>query len=235
MQDRRLHLDEAALVEEPAQAADELRPPAERLAHLRVDRQIHVALAVPCLDVGESVPLLRQRAKRLGEQAEAVLVSLDRQLARLGAHRAAAHPGDVSQVEQLQRFVRGVAHLVLLDECLQVARPVAQGEEGHLPHRADGHHAARDRVRGGVVVLQRLGGVGAVDFPHVLGRRADLDVVAVGVLPARAQIPRFLLAQPDLVLDRAGRAGCRLLGHRIGGSIAQTAAVSRGSALRKVG
>ena len=43
---------------------------AEDLAHLGVGDQVEVALAVAGLDVGQAVPLLGQRAQRLGERQE---------------------------------------------------------------------------------------------------------------------------------------------------------------------
>ena len=54
---------------------------AEHLAHLRVDDQVDVALAVALLDVGEAVPLLGQRAHRLGQDDD--VLGDDGQLAGL--------------------------------------------------------------------------------------------------------------------------------------------------------
>ena len=67
---RRLDLDEAARGEELAQELDDLRAAAKRRAHLLVGDQVEVALAVARLDVGQAMPLLRQRAQRLGEHAK---------------------------------------------------------------------------------------------------------------------------------------------------------------------
>ena len=72
LQDRGLHLDVAALVEELAHRGDDLGAPDEYVAHLRVHHQVDVALAVADFGVGEGVERLAvlglddgQRADRL--------------------------------------------------------------------------------------------------------------------------------------------------------------------------
>src|SRR5207253_7283265 len=161
------------------------------------------------------------------EQAEPALLRLDRQLAGPGAHRATAHPGDVAQVEQLEDLVGLLADLVLLDEGLQVAGAIAQREESGLPHGPDRHHAAGDRVRGRVLRLELLGGVSGVDLAHVGRGGRDVDVVSVGMEAPLAQGAGLLLPEPDLILDGAGRARCRLLGHRAGCCTPISAAATR--------
>ncbi len=209
VQDRRLHLDVVALVEKASDAGDDLRAPPEGLAHFGVDHQIYVPLAVARLVVGEAVPLLGERAQRLGEQAE--LCRFDGELARLRAHGAAAREDDVAQVGELEQLVGGLADLVLLDEHLKVAVAVAQREEAGLPHAPQRHHPAGDGVRLGRICLQRFGVVGGVAGAHEGGGVRHLDAVAVGVRALLAKLVRFLLAQADLVLDRAGRSGLRCL------------------------
>jgi len=71
------------------------------------------------------------RPQRIGEDAE--LRRLDGELAGLGAQSRAAREDDVPQVRQLEQLVGLLAHLVLLDEDLQVAGAVAQAEEAGLP------------------------------------------------------------------------------------------------------
>src|SRR5439155_20075964 len=115
-----------------AEAGDEFRAPQEALAHLRARAQVHVALPVASLVVGETVPLIRERAQRLRQQA--VLSRLDGELAGLRAHSAAAGENDVAQIGELEDLVRLVADLVLLDEDLQVTCAVAKAEEGSLAH-----------------------------------------------------------------------------------------------------
>ena len=64
---RRLHLQEAALVQEAADGGDDAAADLKDVAHLRVGDEVEVALAVAHLDVLEAVPLLGQRLQGLGE------------------------------------------------------------------------------------------------------------------------------------------------------------------------
>ena len=68
VEDRRLDLDEALGGERAAEAGDQLVADLERPPGLLVDDQVGVALAVAGVDVGQPVPLVRQRAHGLGEQ-----------------------------------------------------------------------------------------------------------------------------------------------------------------------
>ena len=63
LQDRRLHFDEATLIQQAANRGDDLGPRPEDLAHLRVGNQIHVSLPIADLDVLQAVPLFRQRSE----------------------------------------------------------------------------------------------------------------------------------------------------------------------------
>ena len=181
VEDGRLHLDELALVEEAAHPGDELRPAAEGLAHFGIGGEIDVALAVAGLDVAQTVPLLRQRPQRLGDELETAFARLDGQLPGTGPHGAALHPGDVAEVEQLQGLVGRFANFVLLHEGLQIAIAVAQGKEGRLAHGADGHHPASDGVRTGRLGFQGLGIVGGMHLADVAGRGGDVDAGRIGI------------------------------------------------------
>ena len=66
---RRLDLEEAARVQEPADAGDHARARLEHPPRLRIDDEIEVALAVARLDVGQPVPFLRQRQQALRQKA----------------------------------------------------------------------------------------------------------------------------------------------------------------------
>ena len=63
------------------------RAHAEHLARFLVGDQVHIALAVLLLLVGQAVELLRQRAQRLGQQAQPGYA--DRQLAGFGLEQRA--------------------------------------------------------------------------------------------------------------------------------------------------
>ena len=209
---RRLHLEEAAVVEEAPDVADELGALAEVLAHLRIGGEVEVALAVARLDVVEAVPLLGQRAQRLGE--EGPLVGDDGELAGLGADRPAAGRRPVAEVEELEQLV-GVAEAILAELHLDVARPVAQDDEGHLPEGPDHHHPAGDRPDG-LVLLDLLGGLVAEARLDPGGGVGDLPAVAPRVDAQLAQLLGLLQAQGALRLQRRG-SGRRflLLRHRL--------------------
>ena len=105
LQDRGLHLDVAALVEELAHRVDDLTPLEERILDLRVHHQVDVALAVADFGVGEGVERLAvlglddgQRADRLREHRE--LAAVHRQFARVGVEREALDADEIADVEQ---------------------------------------------------------------------------------------------------------------------------------------
>ena len=79
LQDRRLDLDEADAVEVGAARGDHARAPQRVLAHVGVDHQVDVALAVARLDVGQAVVQIGQRVLAGREQLE--LLEPQRQLA----------------------------------------------------------------------------------------------------------------------------------------------------------
>ena len=70
VQHRRLDLDEAAVVQRAAEAGDHRVADVERPAGVGVDDEVGVALAEAGVGVGQAVPLVGQRAHRLGEQLE---------------------------------------------------------------------------------------------------------------------------------------------------------------------
>ena len=213
VQDGGLHFDEIQVLEEAADTGDELRAAEEDLAHLQVRAQIHVALPVPSLVVGETVPFFRERAQRLRQQA--VLGRLDGELAGLRAHGAATGENDVSQIGELEDLVRLVADLVLLDEDLQVAGAVAKAEEGRLAHGAQRHHPSGDAI-GLALVLFQLGCVvvGVADAHEPRGVRDD-DAVAIRLDPLLPKEVGLLLSQADLIFDRAGRSSLGSVGHGV--------------------
>ena len=79
----------------------------EDAARVLVDDEVDVALAEAGVDVGEAVPLVGQRAQRLGQELEAV--DLDRQLALAGRHHGAVDADPVAEVEGVEGVVRVVA------------------------------------------------------------------------------------------------------------------------------
>ena len=105
LQDRRLDLDEAVLVEPAADLADRAGAQGEETAALLVGDQVQLAPAVAGLDVLEAVELVRRRTQALGEQSPAV--DRQRELAAApGRHRRPLDADDVAEVEVDEQLVR---------------------------------------------------------------------------------------------------------------------------------
>jgi hypothetical protein len=112
--------------------------PAARLKHparIRVDDEIQVALAVPGLDIGQPVPLFRQRHQALGEELE--VARPDRELVGLGPEEPAGDADPVPEIEQLERLEIDRRHRVLADVDLDLVQAIRQHEEVRLAERAD--------------------------------------------------------------------------------------------------
>ena len=118
---------------------------AKRRAHLVVGDQVEVALAVARLDVGEAVPLLRQRPQRLGEHAE--LLRVDGQLVGLGAERRADDADEVAEVGLLEAREGVLADRVALHVDLQPAVAIVQMEKRGLAEVALGDDAPGEAHR----------------------------------------------------------------------------------------
>src|SRR3954454_13857890 len=94
MEDRRLDLDEAALRKKPAHRADGRETNVEDAARVVVRDEVDVALAIPRIGIGQTVPLLRERPDRLGEQLERG--DVHRELTELRLHDLALDPDPVA-------------------------------------------------------------------------------------------------------------------------------------------
>ena len=97
VEDRRLHLDEAAVLEPAPGEAEDAAAGEERGAALGVGPQVDVALAVAGVDVGDAVPLVAEAAPGLGEHRPRR--DLDRQLALLGLHDLAGGADPVAEAD----------------------------------------------------------------------------------------------------------------------------------------
>src|SRR6266545_937969 len=69
---RRLDFEKVALFEKSPDKANDARAILKNFPHVRINHEIEITLTVARFDVGEAVPLLRQRAQAFGEQAQAV-------------------------------------------------------------------------------------------------------------------------------------------------------------------
>ncbi len=123
-----------------AHRLDDLGALDEDLAHLGIDNQIDVALAVAHLHVLQAVPLLRKRQQVLGQERD--LVDVNRQFVGLGAEQVSAHADVVADIEQLEQLEALFADRVLLDVELQPLALLLQVDEGGLAHGANGDQAA---------------------------------------------------------------------------------------------
>ena len=152
---RCLDLEEAARVEERADPLDEPRAQQEDLADLGVDDQVDVALAIARLDVLEPVPLLGQRAQRLGQERERL--HAHRQLAGARAEHSSGDADEIADVE-LAEAREVVTELVGARVELDAAGAVHEVREGRLAVVAHGHHSAgeADGAQRGQLGLGRL-------------------------------------------------------------------------------
>ena len=190
-----VHLEVALLVEVVAHLVDNLRSLHKRLAHLRIDNEVDIALAVAQLGVAEGVVdhavLLfhdRQGAQTLAEHLEAL--HMDGSLTHLGDKHIARHADDVANVEQTLEngIVEGLvlvgAYLVALDIELDTAKGVLQ-----LDKRGGSHDAAAHDAAGNAHILEQRVVLGKLlkDFTtlavHLIeggGIRIDSELLELG-------------------------------------------------------
>jgi hypothetical protein len=160
LQQRRLHLEEAAPLQEGPQVRDDGRARAEAQEARRVGDEVHVALPVARLDVREAVPLGGRRREALGQQLAGR--GEDGDLAHARAPELAPHGEEVAEVQGGQQQLPGLLaqHLGLAVD-LDAAAVVAQVQEQALAVVAAGGHASRhgdDRARRRVRVPGRQHG-----------------------------------------------------------------------------
>ena len=139
---RRLHFDEAARFQLPAQRRDDSRARDEDLAHVGIGDQIQIALAVARLHVFQAVPLLRHGEQRLAEELQ--LLRVDAQFAGARAEEIAFHADDVADIDQLEEREIALAHGVFLDVDLQALAVLLQVREAGLAHVTQRHQAPGD-------------------------------------------------------------------------------------------
>ena len=147
--------------------------------------QVEIPHPLPQLGVGEAVVLFGRRGEALREEVQ--LLGEDRQLAGLRAAQLAIDADDVAQVEALgQRPV--VADLLLADEELDLAGPVADVDEPQLALVAMQHDPA------GSAHLRARHFAGALLRSHL---RKSKSAPAVGKIGQRYR-PAILCFERDL-------------------------------------
>ena len=125
-----------------SRSADErLAAHLEHLARLGIDDQIEVALTIANLDVGEAMPLLRQRQVALREKLESRCP--DRQLVGARAEQMSFDADDVSEVEQTEHLEVVLRERVLLDVHLDARAAIGEHEKIRLAEVANAQRCAR--------------------------------------------------------------------------------------------
>ena len=206
LQDGRLDLDEAALVEEAADGGDDAGALDEDLARIVVDDGVEVAPAVARLDVGQAVELLGQRAQRLGEELPGGRPQRQLAAPRLEHRALGAH--EVADVDVEQALEGLGAQRVEGGEELQVAGAVLDGEKGELAVLAARHDAAGHAERAG-----RLGA--GLERVEALVQRGDLVAVGRSAWETRRRPARAGARACGVVPSRrAGRRRRRAAGRR---------------------
>ena len=123
---RRLDFKEPVGGQELANRRDRAGADLKHAAHVGIDREIEIALAVAHLDVLQAVPLLRQREETLGEKLE--LRRPDRQFVGLGSEEMS---GDADLVAARRGASRAGS------------RARSASPAGRRPARESGHRRAR--------------------------------------------------------------------------------------------
>ena len=136
-----LHFEESPVVQPLAHGLDDLRPLFKSFAHVGIDDEIHVALAVALLLVREAVPFFRERPEGLGKDGEAL--HAHGHFAGVGGEDRPFEADDIADVEELEELPLRLRELVFAEIELDVARLVAEHAERGLAVIADDHDAAR--------------------------------------------------------------------------------------------
>ena len=202
LQHRRLHLEEAPLVQVGADRLEHGGPDPGHPPGVRVHDQVHITVAHPGLHVAEPPVLFRQRPQALG--GDRVAVGEDGQLTAAGGDHLAFHPDVVPEVHvPLPGGQRLRADPVQGDHDLDVAGTVPDRGEAELPAGPGQHDPAGDADPvPGVGVRLQIG----VALPDLGDGRGARETHRVGV-HALVQQP-LALVQPDPHLLRHARILC---------------------------
>ena len=202
LEDRRLDLDEAVVVERAPHGGDDPRPRDEQLARLLVGDQVELAPAEARLDVGQPVVLVGRRPQRLGEQRERR--HAQRELAAARADRHAVDADQVAEVERDEPLEALLAELVDARMQLDAPRAVDEVEERRAPRLAPRRDPPRDAVRdrrllpGRQPLVRRQHGRDRLDPVEVMRERLNpLRPQALELRPPSGQhitLSRFLRA-----------------------------------------
>ena len=165
-QHRGLHLDEALTVQIAANAADDSRALNESVLHLGIHDEIHIALAVTHVNIGQAVILLGEDLQALGEQR--YLFCMDGDFTGFGFENIALNADDIADIQLFEIGIVFLADNITCHIALHDPLEILQAAEGGLAHDVFCHHAAGDAdglPLQGVKVLTDIGTVmGLVKF-----------------------------------------------------------------------
>jgi hypothetical protein len=153
LQDRGVHLEEAALIEERAQHGHDARARDGDAAGLGVREQVEVTLAVAGLHVLQTVPLLGQGAQTLGEHLHAL--GGHAELPLLRSPHAPLDPHEVADVELPHEGEVLLRELLLVGRDLERLPGLGEPEEQELPEGAAGDDPS-DHAGSGALRLESL-------------------------------------------------------------------------------
>jgi hypothetical protein len=186
---RRLDLQKPAFDQKGPDAGDDAAARRKNVVHVRIGDQVHVPLAIPCLDVGQPVPLFRQGAERLAQKRQ--LVHLDGEFVRLGSEKNARHADPIAEIELFRDGIGLLGQQIFFEIHLQPVGPVLQHGEGRLAEAAQGDDAPGERT-GNPLLLQDLLGFFSVELDQLAGPILDLESGAVGRHAGLAQLVQLL-------------------------------------------
>ena len=196
---RRFHLEVAARVEKLAQRRQHPAAHLEHLARLGIDDEIEIALAIADLDVGQTVPLLRQRqmafCKKLDPRRP------DRQLVGARSEQMPLHADEVAEIEEPEQLEVALRQRILPDVDLNPRSAVRQNQKIRFAEAADAENAAArcGVYPGGLRARVRLLSVRA----HQVGnRRAAIESMRIGVDAKLAELRQVGAALLDLFVFR---------------------------------
>ncbi len=141
---RRFDFEKVVFDHELPDQGDNATALAKCLANLRVDDQVEIALPIAGFHIGQTVPFLREKLHRFGQQAQ--FFGPQREFSGFGAKRRAAHPDDVADIQLAEDLERFFTDGIAGDINLQPAMAVLQLDESCLAEIAPGHNAAGQRI-----------------------------------------------------------------------------------------
>ena len=164
------------------------------LAGFQIGEQVHIALAVAQLHIGQAMKLLRQSEHGLGQEGQPLHV--DGQLAGAGAEQVARDANVVAQIQQLVERIALLPDGVQTDVNLQPLAVLLESGEAGLALGANGHQAPGNCHRH-AVGFQLLG----LRFAPPRANRGDgvrgRELVGIGLLSQLLDLFQFCLAQVE--------------------------------------